>query len=75
MLSRMLHVGVKRVAPLEDHIGDPVSVHSDCGLLGCRDWESSENVVGKAANKHATVIAVSLSGHTAVRYKYSPVGW
>ena len=56
MLRRMLRVwGGGGQNPPDDRMGDPISVHSNCCGLGCRERESAEDVVGKAANKHTAV--------------------
>ena len=74
MLRRMLRVwGGGGQNPPDDRMGDPISVHSNCCGLGCRERESSEDVVGKAANKHAAVVAIFLLGDRCAGGKYLPV--
>ena len=74
MLNRRLRVGRNRWEVLpQDRVGDPESVHSDCCLLGCRNWESSKDAVCVAAHESATVISVGLSGGARVCGEHSPV--
>ena len=70
----MLRVwGLQGQVPLHDRQSDPVSVHADSCLLGCRDWEALEDVVCKTADKHPTVIAIRLSGGLSVTFNDVPI--